>query len=181
VPVTVCGLTGGVRTRVLTARLGQPPTSLGWVTAVEGATGEKDVDMHKVVAFAVRRNLDRLPAPQDPLERLAKEYSAAAREEIRYDNETRRPYRANHCFSVVENGKQMHLWLDIDDDAPRHKMVKARNGRREQMIGDGLQLTLDLEHWNRINPTEEPITADMDLTDEIEWRKNAPNEDEKAS
>ena len=62
------------------------------------------------------------------------------------------------------------------------KMVKARNLRREQMIGDALQLTLDLDHWNSINPAEEPITADLDLTDEVEWRKNAPDErkDKKA-
>ena len=47
------------------------------------------------------------------------------------------------------------------------------------MIGDGLQLTLDMEHWNSANPKEEPIVLPMDLTDDIEWRKNAP--DEKAS
>jgi hypothetical protein len=144
-------------------------------------TGEKDVDMHKVAAFAVKKHLDRLPAPQDPLERLAKEYSAAAREEIRHDQTTKRPYRVNHCYAVMQSGKQLHLWLDIDDAAPRYKMLKALGQRREQMIGDGLQLTLDAEHWNAINPREEPIQPDMDFTDEIEWRKNAPDEDERAS
>jgi hypothetical protein len=146
------------------------------------ATGETDVDMHKVAAWAVSKHLDRLPKPQDPLDRLAHEYSAAAREEIRYDRTTNRPYRVNHCYAVMLDGKQLHLWLDIDAHAPRFKMVKARNLRREQMIGDALQLTLDLDHWNSINPTEEPITADLDLTDEVEWRKNAPDErkDKKA-
>jgi hypothetical protein len=55
-------------------------------------------------------------------------------------------------------------------------MVKALGLRREQMIGDGLQLTLDAEHRNRINPKEKPIQPDMDSTDEIEWHKNAPDE-----
>ena len=146
------------------------------------ATGETDIDMHRVAAWAVSKNLDRLPKPQNPLDRLAHEYSAAAREEIRYDQITKRPYRVNHCYQVMQDGKQLHLWLDIDSAAPRFKMVKARNRRREQMIGDGLQLTLDLDHWNSINPDEEPITADLDLTDEVEWRKNAPDErDKKAS
>ena len=81
---------------------------------------------------------------------------------------------------MTENGKQRHLWLDIDDHAPRFKMVKARNLRREQMIGDALQPTLGLDHWSSVNPAEEPIKADLDLTEEVEWRKNAPAADTKA-
>lgn len=139
-------------------------------------TKKQDVTMHDVVKFAIKKGW-KPPVPRDPLDIMAKEFAAAAREEIRYDKITNRPYRANHCFPT----EQGNLWFDIDDQAPRFKMVKARNTRREQMIGDGLQLTLDLEHWNRINPNEEPIDADMDLTDEILWRKNAPGEDKKAS
>jgi hypothetical protein len=145
-------------------------------------TGIHDIDMKKVAGWAVKKRLVKLPAPQDPLERLAKEFSAAAREEMRYDPVTNRPYRANHHYTITQGGEQLHLWLDIDGEAPRHKMIKCRNLRREQMIGDGLQLTLDLEHWSRIHPDEEPLTADMDLTEEIEWRKNAPGDtDKKAS
>ncbi len=51
--------------------------------------------------------------------------------------------------------------------------------RRELMVGDGLQITYDQDHWNSIHPNEEPITLPMDFTDDIEWRKNGP--DEKAS
>jgi hypothetical protein len=76
----------------------------------------------------------KLPGPHDPYDLLAKEFSAAAREEIRYDKATKRPYRVNHCFTVTQNGKQQHLWLDIDDNAPRHKMVMATGKRREQMM-----------------------------------------------
>lgn len=143
-------------------------------------TGEKDIDMHKVVRFAVKRGW-KLPKPDDAYDRLAKQFSAAAREEIRHDNETHRPYRVNHYFITEQGDTQLRLWLDIDDDAPRFKMVKALGLRREQMIGDGLQMTLDADHWSRIHSNEEPIQPDMDFTDEIEWRKNAPGEDEKAS
>ena len=60
-------------------------------------------------------------------------------------------------------------------------MVKSLFTRREQMIGDGLQLTFDADHWNTIHDDEEPIVVPMDFTDDIQWRKNAPDEDEKAS
>ena len=49
------------------------------------------------------------------------------------------------------------------------------------MVGDGLQMTLDADHWNEINPEQEAIKPDMDFTDEIEWRKNAPDEGQRAS
>jgi len=53
-------------------------------------------------------------------------------------------------------------------------MLKSLINRREQMVGDGLQLTLDVDHWNGINPKEEPIQIPLDLTDDVEWRKNSP-------
>jgi hypothetical protein len=37
-----------------------------------------------------------------------------------------------------------------------------------------------MDHWNSIHPDEEPIQIPMDLTLDIEWRKNAPDEDGKA-
>jgi len=69
----------------------------------------------------------------------------------------------------------MTFWVDIDE-APRKHMHKSLVNRREQMVGDGLQLTLDSDHWNSINPNEEPINLPIDFTDDIEWRKNAPDE-----
>ena len=60
-------------------------------------------------------------------------------------------------------------------------MHKSLVNRREQMVGDGLQLTLDADHWNLINPHEEPLHLPMDFTEDVEWRKNAPQEDREAS
>ena len=140
-------------------------------------TGEKEVDMHKVARFAARRGWD-LPTPADPLDLLAKEFARAARQEVRYDKETGQPYRVNHAIPAQGPKGQLKLWIDIDE-APRKPMVKSLVNRREQMVGDGLQLTLDAEHWNRIHSEEEPIIMPLDFTDDVEWRKNAP--DEKAS
>ncbi len=139
-------------------------------------TGERELDMHKVASFCESKGWP-LPRPSSPLDLLAQKLSAAAREEIRYDKSTKKPYRVHHPYT---NDQQLTLWIDIDE-APRKPMVKSVNKRREQMVSDGVQLTFDVQHWNRINPKEEPIPADMDLTDEVQWRINAPDEEDEAA
>lgn len=142
-------------------------------------TGKTEVVMRDVAKFAASRGWP-LPPPVDPLERLAKEFTNAAREEIRYDKKTGKPYRANHAVSTPQGSELLHFWIDIDE-APRKPMVKSLFMRREQMIGDGLQLTFDADHWSTIHADEESIIIPMDFTDDIQWRKNAPDEDEQAS
>jgi len=134
-------------------------------------------DMHEVVRFAVKMGFP-LPKPLSAIDRLAKEFSQAAREEVRHDKKTGRPYRANHAYKTVQGTQQMTFWVDIDE-APRPAIVKCFVQRREQTVGDVVQLSFDAEHWNRMNPKEEPIVIPTDFTDDVEWRKNAP--DEKAS
>jgi hypothetical protein len=108
-------------------------------------TGITEVDMGEVVKFAVAQGWP-LPKPESPLDRLAKEFREAAREEIRHDQSTGRPYRANHSIT-------------------------------QQLV----QLTLDADHWNGIHPDEEPIDIPADLTDDVQWRLNGPDEMQKAS
>jgi len=121
-----------------------------------------------------------LPRPADPLDRLAKEFSDAARQEIKYDNKTGKPYRVNHAILQKQGNTQLHLWIDIDE-APRKNMLKSLIMRREQMVGDGLQISYDQDHWNSIHPNEEQINLPMDFTDDIMRRKNDPEEIKKAS
>jgi len=154
-------------------------TQQGIIRMYKEKTGIQEVDMFEVAKFAVKNGWE-LPEPESPMERLAKEFSQAAREEIRYDKGTGRPYRANHAISYKQGNTQLHLWIDIDE-APRHSMHKSLIVRREQMVGDGLQLTLDVDHWNSIHPDEEPINIPMDFTEDILERKNAPAELRKAS
>jgi hypothetical protein len=132
-------------------------------------TGEMQVDMHKVVDFALKMGWP-LPKPRDPRDFLAEQFSTAAREEIRQDKKTGRPYRANHAVPV----RQGYLWIDIDE-APRGPMYKSLVKRREQIVGDVVQLTFDAEHWSSINPGEQPISLPADFTPDLEWRKNGPN------
>ncbi|MCI0590526.1 MAG: hypothetical protein L0Y67_02810 [Gammaproteobacteria bacterium] len=138
-------------------------------------TGNKEVNMHGVAQFAADKGWS-LPTPPNPIDLLAKEFSQAAREEIRRDKKTGKPYRANHAYSTTQGTQQLTFWFDIDEAPPRHIMVKSLVNRREQMVGDGLQLTLDADHWNSIHPNEEPIVMPLDFTDDVEWRKNAPDE-----
>ena len=133
------------------------------------ATKNTEIDMHEVAAFAISRGWP-LPPPVSSLERLAKNFSQAAREETRQDGKTGNEYRVYHAFKP--DGKaQGVLWVDIDE-APRKNMLKSAVMRREQMVGDAVQLTFDLDHWNRVNPSEEPIELPMDFQPDVEWRKN---------
>ena len=142
-------------------------------------TGATEIDMHDVARFAVTECGWRLPEPVDPYDRLARQLSKAARDEMRQDTATGRPYRANHAVTETRGGRQMTLWVDIDE-APRPRMVKSLIQRREQMVGDAVQLTFDAEHWNSVHPDEEPITMELDFTEDVEWRKNS-EASEKAS
>lgn len=149
------------------------------IRSYKDETGKREIDMHEVAKWAVKKGWP-LPTPKDPLELLARTFSEAAREETRHDKKTGRPYRANHSFSITQGGQQLHLWIDIDE-AERGPFLKSAVTRREQMVGDGLQLTLDVMHWNSINPKKEPIELPMDLTFDIELRLNAPDEDDEAA
>jgi len=148
------------------------------IKAYREQTGQQSVDMHEVAKFAVTKGWP-LPTPKTPMERLAEQFSSVSREEIRRDEATGRPYRANLAVTTWQGSKQLTLWTDIDE-APRHIAHKAFVQRREQMIGDGLQLTFDVMHWNRVNEEETPIEMPMDFTDDITWKINAPDEDKAA-
>lgn len=131
-------------------------------------TGVSEWDMHDVAKWAARKGY-RLPVPLTPLEMLAKALSKAARTETRVSEFTGQKYRVNHAFT--DGTGQMTLWVDIDQ-APRKYMKKSAINRREQVVGDLVQLTLDLDHWNQKNPTEEPLEVPLDFTLDVEWRKN---------
>lgn len=146
----------------------------GLIRLYREETGAVEVDMHLVAKFAVRKGW-RLPKPPDPLDVLSAEFSQVAREEIRRDAQTGLPYRANHAFAVKQGATQLFLWIDIDE-APRPIMVKSLISRREQIVGDVVQLSLDAEHWNRIHPEDEPIAIPADFTDDVEWRRNGSDE-----
>ena len=149
------------------------------IRAYKDETREREVDMHQVAIYAHKKGWP-LPKPPSPLDLLARQFTQAAGDEIKYDSQTGKPYRVYHAIPVKNGQLSLFVYIDIDE-AKRIPMLKSLVNRREQMVSDGAQLTFDMEHWNRINPTEEPIDLPMDLTPDIEWRKNTPDDDDKAA
>jgi hypothetical protein len=149
------------------------------IRAWKEETGATDIDMHLVVKWALGKGYP-LPKPKSLIDILVKEFSDAARDEVGKDPATGRPYRVYHSYPVVSGQTTLFHWMDIHE-APRRKMHKSLVNRREQMVGDGLQLTLDQTYWNSVHKDDEPISLPMDLTPDIEWRLNAPDEDDKAA
>lgn len=137
-------------------------------------TGEREVDMHKVAAFAKKMGF-KMPTPPSDIDLLAKQFAQDAQAERRQDTKTGQPYRAYQAIPVGPRQLNMFVYVDIDE-ANRNQMRKSAVHRREQMVSDGYNLTLDLEHWNRINPDKEPIELPMDLTMDIEIRKASDDE-----
>jgi hypothetical protein len=137
-------------------------------------TGKTEIDMHEVAAYAHKKGWP-LPPQISGLDRLAKEFSRAAREETRTDSKTGESYRVYHAYPKEGGGQGDFRWMDIDE-APRKVMHKSTTMRREQVVGDMVQLTLDLKHWNRINPSEEPIVLVSDLTEDINERLSGGEE-----
>jgi hypothetical protein len=135
--------------------------------------GQSDVDLHTVSKWAVSKGYLKLPKPVEPFDVLAKEFAKALREETKLDRETHRPYRVNHARMETRDGKQIALWGDIDR-LERDPMLKSFVQRRQQMVGDAVQLSDDVDHWNRVNSRSEPIEIPFDFAPDIKWSKNAP-------
>ena len=140
---------------------------------------QRDVTTHEV-ALALKAQGYKMPVPKTDVDLLAKDVAEALREETRYDNVLKKDYRSNVYYTERQGGKQLTFWADIDR-VNRKKMVKNYVLRRDQMIGDGTQLSIDLMHWNRVNPKDEPIQAELDFTDDVQWRLNAPKAKGKAA
>jgi hypothetical protein len=48
------------------------------------------------------------------------------------------------------------------------------------MVSDGELLSYDQDHWNAQHPDQEPIQLPLDLTFDVELRRNAPDDKEEA-
>jgi hypothetical protein len=150
-----------------------------FIRAYKDETGSQTIDMKKVAAWANAKGWP-LPTPPDPLDLLAKQFTEAAREEVNYDKETGKPFRVYHALRVSQGETQLHLFIDIEE-ATRDQMYVSLGMRREQMVSDGLMLTYDQDHWNSQHASEEPIQLPMDLTFDIELKKNMPDQGEEAA
>jgi hypothetical protein len=134
--------------------------------------------MRAVAELAIKMGW-KPPPPIDPIDALARSFRDAARQDIRHHRKTGRPYRGYHAFPKPAAGGQMVFsYVDIDDPSTKPESFrKACVMRREQMVDDGVQLTLDMDHWNDQRPSEQHVELPMDLQPDIEWRRNTMDDE----
>lgn len=142
-------------------------------------TGKISVDMREVAEYAHQMGW-QLPKPKSAVDLLAAQFSESQREEVRKDSVTGRPYRANLAVTEWQGNTQTVLWTDIEV-ASRKVAHRSLTQYREQMIGEAVHMKLTADHWNRINPSEEPINMMLDFTDDVTWRLAVPIDDDKAA
>lgn len=119
--------------------------------------------------WAVREGLLELP-DIDPYDVLAGQMSNALREEYQTDEQGRR-YRVNHAVRVTKGGVQHTFWAAMGY-APHDHMEKAFTQRREQIIGDNVQLKIDVDVYNDMNAGRHPpIQLVLDYTEDVAERQ----------
>lgn len=121
-------------------------------------TGESEIDLTKVAELALKMGWEA-PPPVSATDRLAKMFKDAARQDIRHDRKTGRPYRGYHAIpKPAVDGQLVFSYIDIDD--PKTKPENFRKAcvmRREQTVDDLFQLFLDQTHWNDTRPSEQQV------------------------
>jgi hypothetical protein len=145
--------------------------------AYEKAHGSVPATARDAVQWAVGKGLITVP-DVDPLAKLSADMADALREEYATDEKGRR-YRVNHAVRVSKAGVQYTFWA-IMKDAPREHMQKAFIQRREQIVGDCVQLSIDVDAYNSMNQKQPPIPMLFDFRDDVEERLYSLDEKEAA-
>ncbi len=123
----------------------------------------------EAVEWAVRDGLLELPEI-DPYDILAGQMANALRDEYKTDSQGRR-YRVNHAVRVTKGGVQYTFWA-VMGFAPHEHMERAFTQRREQIIGDNLQLKIDVDMYTEMNKGKRPeIQLALDYTEDIKERE----------
>lgn len=134
----------------------------------EAEREHKPSSAREAVQWAVEEDLLQLPRI-DPYDVLAGQMANALREEIQTDHKGRR-YRVNHAVRVTKGGVQYTFWATMNY-APHDHMQRAFTQRREQIIGDCVQLKTDVDVYNDMNRGARPkVQLILDFTDDVAER-----------
>ena len=129
----------------------------------------KPTSAREAVEWAVHAGLLELPEI-DPYDVLAGQMANALRDEYQIDGKGRR-YRVNHAVRVTKGGVQYTFWAMMGF-APHDHMERAFTQRRDQIIGDNLQLKTDVDVYNDMNKGKRPeIQLVLDYTDDVAERE----------
>jgi hypothetical protein len=103
----------------------------------------------------------------DPLESVIGDMGRALRAEYGTDPLGRR-YRRNHAARVTRDGVQFTFWAEMET-APREHMLKSFADRRNQIVGECVQLATDVSAYNEFNRNvQPPIQMVLDFTQDVE-------------
>lgn len=137
--------------------------------AYEDARGHTPSGLDAACCWAVAEGLVELPVV-DPYAVLAGQMGSALREEMATDDTGRR-YRVNHHVRISREGVQYNMWAQMGY-APHEHMEISFAQRREQVIGDCVQLKTDVDVYNRLNAGVRPaIQLVLDFTDDVAERE----------
>jgi hypothetical protein len=129
----------------------------------------KPSSAREAVAWAVTEGILELPEI-DPYDVLAGQMSQALRDEYGTDSQGRR-YRVNHAVRVTKAGVQYTFWAAMGF-APHEHMEKAFTQRREQIVGDNVQLKIDVDVYNDMNLGKRPeIQLVLDYSEDVAERQ----------
>lgn len=125
------------------------------------------IDPHDLAEWAYKNGLHK-PNLRQVIDLIAIDIAQVFREEYRVDKNGRR-YRAKHAVKDKKGDKTMALWADLDDTAaPRSHFVKSFAQRRGQIVGDCVQLRIDVDVYNDKSQTEPPINLVLNFTNDVE-------------
>lgn len=123
----------------------------------------------QAVARAVAEGMLEIPE-LDPLDILADRMAQALRAEYKTDEKGRR-YRVNHAVRVTRSGVQYTFW-GVMGYANHEFMEKAFTQRREQIVGDNVQLRIDIDVYNDMNRGKRPeVQLVLDYTEDVAERQ----------
>lgn len=120
-------------------------------------------DLHEVAAWALNNGLYK-PSQKTIIDMVAADIAQVCREEYRTDKYGRR-YRAKHAATHKKGNRTMSLWGDLDDpEAPHAHFVRSFAQRRQQIVGDCLQLKTDVDVYNDKREPDQPVQIPLDFT-----------------
>lgn len=135
----------------------------------ESEHGHEPARTKDAVAWAITKGLLKEPRPKNGMEILAGQMASALREE--YETHKGYRYRVNHAVRLTRDGQQQTFWA-IMGYAGHDHMEKAFAQRREQIVGECVQLNTDVTVYNDMNAGKKPeIQAVMDFTDDVAERQ----------
>lgn len=131
--------------------------------------GDKPSNLQDVAGWMIRKGYWSV-RPSDQIKRCAADLADALRNEYRTDARGYK-YRVNHAVRVTQGT----FWADLDK-APRSHMEKAFAQRRQQIVGDCVQLSVDVDVYNQKNQSNDPINLVLDFTYDVEEARLADDD-----